>query len=331
MRTVTSTASRTGSRRGAPGIVPRLGALVAIGLLLAACAAGASYDLGSIPEKPATGDGNGYVVGPTTPEGLPSEDQGGTPNAPSADDAKVIRTGRIELEVDGIDAAVAKARAEIVAVGGYVSGTESYDQGEKTFATIVYRIPADRWDDALAALRKLARKVVAEQTSAVEVTGQVLDLDARIRNLKATETQLLEIMTQATRIADILAVQTQLTDVQGQIEQLSTEKQHLEDQAALGTLSVSYTVPVAAVQQTQEGWDPGKEIDGALAALLGLAQGIASLAIWLVIVALPLVVLLALGFALVTTVWRRFGLHAPALRRRTPPAPPEAPVAPTAD
>ena len=47
-------------------------------------------------------------------------------------------------------------------------------------ATITYRIPVDRWEDALDLLRGLSgetTKVVNEQTQAVEVTGAVIDLD----------------------------------------------------------------------------------------------------------------------------------------------------------
>src|SRR5262245_56598474 len=97
-------------------------------------------------------------------------------------------------------------------------------------ALITYRIPSARWDDALDALRGLAAKVLNEDTQAVEVTGQVVDLDARLSNLRSTELALQSIMTKATRISDILDVQNQLTSVQGQIEQLTAQKNHLTDQ-----------------------------------------------------------------------------------------------------
>ena len=56
-----------------------------------------------------------------------------------------------------------------------------------TAAVITYRIPASRWDDALGSLRGLATKVVGEQTQATEVGGQIVDLEARLRNLRASE------------------------------------------------------------------------------------------------------------------------------------------------
>lgn len=238
------------------------------------------------------------------------------------DDARIIRTGTLTLEVAKLEDALTASRTRIAALGGYVSGSDESNDGDRTRATIVYRIPADRWDDALDALRGLASKVVGEQTSAVEVTGQVLDLDARIRNLRATESALQAIMAKATKIGDILDVQGQLTVVRGEIEQLSTEKAHLEDQAALGTLTVSFAVPVPAVTTTREGWDPAAEVDRAVASLVGMFQGLASFGIWLAIVGLPILVAVGLVLLVLAFVARRSGLP----RRRGPgPLPPVSP------
>jgi len=68
-------------------------------------------------------------------------------------------------------------------MGGYVGASNTSNDGDQPTAEITYRIPADRWEDALDLLRGLnglTTKVVTEHTEAVEVTGQVIDLQARI-------------------------------------------------------------------------------------------------------------------------------------------------------
>ncbi len=47
-------------------------------------------------------------------------------------------------------------------------------------ASVTYRVPVARWDDALTALRKLGSKTLSEQTDTSDVTSQVIDLDARL-------------------------------------------------------------------------------------------------------------------------------------------------------
>ncbi len=348
---------RSITRRGAVGAVgpafhgSRLGRALgasAITLLLAACASTAQGPSGA-GTRADTGSGSAGAIGAPVaqPPGVIGQ---GTVTAPDmvapqpsvtsegavqgfADDAKIVKTGTLTLEVAKLDDALAAARTAIAGLGGYVSGTDEANDGDRTRATIVYRVPAARWDDALQRLRGLATKVVSEQTNAVEVTGQVLDLDARISNLRATESALQAIMARAVKISDVLDVQQQLTAVQGQIEQLSTQKAHLEDQAALGTLTVSYGVPVPAVTTAREGWDAGAEIDRAVASLVALLQGAASFAIGFAIVALPVLVVLALVLGAGWLVVRRIarGRSPSGLLPPSPPADaPSAPVAPEA-
>jgi hypothetical protein len=175
------------------------------------------------------------------------------------------------------------------------------------------RIPAARWTETLDALRKLGTKILGEQTASQEVTAQVVDLGARLANLRATETALQAIMEKATKIPDILAVQDQLTGVRQQIEELTAQQQTLENQAALGTLTVNFTLPPAvAVTQVREGWDPAREIDQAAAALVGLGQGLAGAGIWLLVVWLPIFLVVGLLALVALVVVRR-------VRRATPP------------
>jgi hypothetical protein len=171
----------------------------------------------------------------------------------------------------------------------------------------------DRFSEAIDALRGLADRVVRESTQSAEVTATVVDLDARIANLHASEAALVEIMDRAGRIDDVLAVQSRLEVVRGQIEQLEAQRANLADQAALSTLTVSWLTPVAAVAVAQEGWDVGSEVDTALAQTVEALQAIASLAIWVAVVLLPLVVVPMLVLAgLIVLLRRRRRVAAPA-------------------
>jgi hypothetical protein len=227
------------------------------------------------------------------------------------DDAKIVRTGSLELEVNGFAEALTRARAAIAGLGGYIAASEERHEAERDFATVTYRIPADRWDDAVDALRGIATTILGERTQAVEVTSQLVDLEARISNLRATEQALVAIMAKATRIPDILEVQAQLTTVRSEIEQLEAQRAQLEDQASYGTLSVAWSTPVAPVVETQQAWNPAAEIERAVAALLSVGQIVATVGIWLLIVGLPLLVGVGVVAAVVWAIMRRTARHAP--------------------
>jgi hypothetical protein len=305
-----------------------LTALVTVALVLAAC--GGSAALSGVGAPVENGAGVAPLpatsAGPAEVDGQVAEDASRSASAlAGVDGPLIVRTGQLTLEVAVLDDAVAAAEKAVVAAGGYVAASQRQGDGESASATVTFRVPADRWEATLAALRAVGTKVLAEQTASEEVTSQVVDLGARIVNLRATETALQAIMAKATKIPDILEVQAQLTTVRQEIEQLTAQKLSLEKQAALATLTVGFSLPpVVAVTQVQEGWDPASEVDRAAATLVGLAQGVAGALIWATIVLLPLALVLGVAIGIAWLVARR-------LRpRRVPPAPPAALDAPAA-
>ncbi len=231
----------------------------------------------------------------------------------------------MSLDVTDVPSAVRAARDAIVALGGYVGASSTSNLGDRPSAQITYRIPVDRWEQALDDLRTLGgltSKVVNEQTNAIEVTSQIVDLDARIANLRASETALQAIAAQANKVSDVLEVQARLTETRGQIESLDAQRKDLNDRAAYSELSVDFNVPVVAVTAATSGWDPAAIVDSALATSVSVVQGVATAAIWFVIVWLPILVVLGLISLVVVTIARRFGLG----RRVAAGPPPSTPV-----
>jgi hypothetical protein len=221
----------------------------------------------------------------------------------AAETTQIVKTGQMTLEVTDLDGALNQAQATIAGMGGLVDQSNRSGTGEEAVASITFRFPVAKWDAALPALRKIGSKVLSEQTGSTDVTSQVIDLDARLDNLKTTEAALQAIMARATAIPDVIAVETQLSDTQGQIEQLTAQRDHLKDQAAMSTLTVTFQMPAKTVttQATQD-WTLGNQIDQAGAALVRIGQGLATMAVWIAVVALPLglAVLLLLGLAKLT-------------------------------
>jgi hypothetical protein len=128
-------------------------------------------------------------------------------------------------------------------------------------------------------------------------------------------------MDRATKVSEVLEVQAQLTGIREQIEQLTAQKQLLEKQAALSTLTVILETTAQPVAEVAKSWDPGSDVEQAVATLVDLAQGAGRALIWLVIVVLPLVLVGGILAALALFLARRFG---PRLRGAVPGGPPPA-------
>jgi len=296
--------------------------LAVTALVAGACASSAAAS----PAPPAAGGAGAPLLGAQEPPAAaptagPAQPNGGT-DAAFNDGAKIIRTGQLQLEVPDVTKALLAARSAIQGIGGYIGASQQYQDGEDTVATITYRIPADKWETALDALRKLGKELT-ENTSSADVTGQIVDLDARIRNLKASETALVGYISKATKVSDILDIESRLSDVRGQIEQLTAQKAGLDDQVAYATLAVTFGVNVPAVQAAAATWDPAGEADRAGATLVGFLQGLVTAGIWFGIVWLPILLVLAVVVGVVVVVGRRFGLF-----RRSSGSPPVPPLPP---
>ena len=308
--------------------------LVVFVALVTACSGG-SATLSTVDKAVDTSSGSGAAQGVAgaDPAALPTTGPatGGASGPKGAivarDDAKIIRTGTIDLEVKDVPAALRIARDGMVALGGYVGASTTSNDGGRPSAQITYRVPADRWEAALDLLHGLngqTTKVVTEHTEAVEVTGQVVDLEARIRNLQASEIALQGIAEKATKVSDILEVQAQLTDTRGQIEVLTGQLKDLNDRAGYATLTANLNVPIAAVQATAKGWQPTTVVDEASANLLAILQTLATAGIWFLIVWLPILLVAGAIAAIVAWIARRTGLW----RRQANVAPPAGPAAP---
>jgi hypothetical protein len=241
-----------------------------------------------------------------TPSGDTGASSGGTQTdgqsklLSSLESTQIVRTGKLNLEVSAIDGAVSQAQTAIAGLGGYVDSSDRSGTGGDAVATIAFRLPVARWDEALSDVRKIGSKVLSEQTGTSDVTTQVIDLDARISNLQSTETALQSIMTRATVITDVIAVETQLSDTQGQIEEITAERDHLKDQAAMSTLTVTFQLPdKTVITQATQDWTLGGQVDQAGAALVRIGQGLATILVWVCVVLLPLALAVLVLFGVV--------------------------------
>jgi len=324
-------------RRRSIGRRPLVVVILFVVAAVAACSAGAALGpagMGSsaapAAELPQNARGAGDFAG--APEPGASATSGGdgktTPEyAPDEQGILIIKNGTMALQVAGLDDAINKATQQITSLGGYVSGSERSGDDDFATAAITFRIPAARWDEALAGLRGMAIKVLAERSTTQDVTTQVVDLGARIANLQATERALQGIMDRATQIKDVLSVQAELTRVRGDIEQMTAEKTHLEQQAAMSTLQVTFELKPNPVRTEQQQFDPGAEAERASASLVAGLQGLATAGIWFLIVWVPGLLFLALVLGIGYLGWRR-------VRRMGGtggPAAPAAPAEPTAE
>jgi len=155
---------------------------------------------------------------------------------------QIVYTCSLELTVSSPSQTAEQVRLLAEKLEGYSENAESGGQ-RSTQASITIRIPAAQLESAKAEIRKLAVRIESEKTNALDVTKQYVDMQARLRNLRAEEAQYLQIMKSAIKVQDMLDVTAKLSEVRGQIEQQQAEFQALSKQVEMASISISLRVP----------------------------------------------------------------------------------------
>jgi len=171
-----------------------------------------------------------------------------TPTAPSLPDAvgqsaKIEQTGNLGLTVGRGDLArtMAKLAALAVGNGGFVASSQSQSgagTGGAPYGTITLQVPVANFSAVLTQAQQLGRTTDLT-TKATDVTGQYVDLQARLSALEVSRQQYLTILAKATTVGDVLAVQEQLDVIQSQIEQLQGQLQVLTGETSYSTVTTT--------------------------------------------------------------------------------------------
>jgi anti-sigma factor RsiW len=153
---------------------------------------------------------------------------------------QLIRTGEIGLLVPDVEHALAQlqmlAQTQFGDVISLNDETPS-QPGIRHSAQVQISIPADRFDQVMNALAALGA-VQSRSISAENATDQIVDGQARLRNLRRTEADMLRILDRAGKIPDVLEVTQQIAQVREQIEQLDAQVQSLQHRVAYSTISI---------------------------------------------------------------------------------------------
>jgi Domain of unknown function (DUF4349)/Putative zinc-finger len=197
------------------------------------------------PSAPSSHQAEPVGTRMTSPAAAASE-MGGVPAQPPGRNAvgglappQIARTARLRIvssDFEGVRSALDRALQE---VGGFVGQIDvSGARGEPRSLTATLRVPADRLEQALTALKRLGT-VVEESQASDDVTEQVVDLDARLSNARNTEKRLVELLQQRTgKVSDVLEAEREVARVREEIERLDAQRKNLARRVTYATVTL---------------------------------------------------------------------------------------------
>ncbi len=198
----------------------------------------------------------------------------------------VIRSARLAIVSRDVQQAAETLKTYAQENGGFVvSVNVESDEREAPTATVSFRIPADKLDAAVAFVREQAMRVASESITGEDVTEEYVDITARLKNLAASETQLLAIMKDARKTEDVLSVRRELERVRAEIESLTGRKKYLDQSAKMSSVFVSIATDEASlpVVEPKDQWRPFVVAKAAASALLDVLKFLVNVVIWVIV------------------------------------------------
>ncbi len=199
---------------------------------------------------------------------------------------QLIKKAAMTVIVDSVDKSV-DAVSQIIKKqqGDLINLEEKQPENNNALhtASIQMRVPQNLLDGTLNELGKLGN-VQNRNITAEDVGSQLVDFQARLTNLRATESNLQKIMDRSGSVRDVLSVAKELSNVRESIEQINAQLKSLQNQVAYSTITLNLEATVSSSNQgralgvqIQETWNKSTHSLG------DFTVGLLQLGIWLMV------------------------------------------------
>lgn len=172
---------------------------------------------------------------------LSDPDADGSPD----DGRRIVRSARLDLTTDNLDAALEAVRAQTAGAGGSITSCDVSGTRESgRYASIELSIPEDVLDGFLTETGALGT-VTRAYSQAIDMTGQYQDNASRLESAKAQKQRLDELYQSAQSMEDIVTITNALFEVQQQIDNLTGANNAIDHRAANAQISLTITEEAA--------------------------------------------------------------------------------------
>jgi len=195
----------------------------------------------------------------------------------------VIRKAELAVRVDNVEKGEKSVNEIVEKLGGYVDSAQSADLASANpTIDISLRIPVAQFDNTLEKFESLGVRM-SKTVSSEDVTGQIVDLDARLKTMQAQEETYRNLLRAARQLDNVITLQDKLTQVRGEIESMAAQRKTLGGLAAFSTISVHLQQSAAPVAPPS---DPNwfGQVWGESTTTLGVAgRALTSFLVWLAV------------------------------------------------
>ena len=160
---------------------------------------------------------------------------------------KIIKNKSMDVQTTDLEAFVKELKKQVSALGGYVENSSSY----KSSADFTVRIPAENYDAFSTVVGDLGT-VTYENEYIDDITGQYIDVEARLTALRSEQESYLRLMEKAQTVDEILQIQSYLSNVNYQIESYTAQLNSMKSKISYSTIRLSIVEVIRVTDVTEK-------------------------------------------------------------------------------
>jgi hypothetical protein len=211
------------------------------------------------------------------------------PSSPPADavpqkQPQLIKRAQLTLVVQSLDEIMPSVTVLVQRQQGDIlrfEDRQSQSGSSRQTAFLELRVPQNKLESTLDALTQLGT-VENRMITAEDVSDQLVDTQARLRNLRKSEEMVLKIMERSGSVGEVLQVSNELSNIRESIERLDAQLRNLQNQVAYSMITLNLEEAVSASKpQPGLGLQVGESWGKAQNAVTELTFALVSLMVWL--------------------------------------------------
>ena len=153
---------------------------------------------------------------------------------------KIQKNARTQIEVKDINLAISKVEKIIQKFEGEIinSNRGGADIGNP-YANISFRVPVEYLENTLKEILNISTKVIREEIYTNDVTEEFINVEAKLLNMKSTESRFQELLLKTGNVKEILEVEIQLTRIRGEIDGLEGRLKYLNQTTSTSKIDLN--------------------------------------------------------------------------------------------
>ena len=152
---------------------------------------------------------------------------------------RIIKTGRIEMQVDDVASSTRTIEALAETHQGYITQQETVSSNYRKGTNLVLRVDATAFDQAMADILAEGLHVNRQTVEAKDVTEEFVDIEIRLQTKKDVRDRYIDILrNKAKTVEEVLLAEEQIRKIQEEIESAEGRLKYLRSQTSMSTIYV---------------------------------------------------------------------------------------------